>query len=139
MGDSASAYFFFGAPFTLPETEDGETEEMDEWEEKLAAARGAIKPVKEYTTDDPDYLTYWRAKRAILEAEYCAIDYACTYDESFPFVFLKSSMTRAEMGPPVPVTSLAITPDDVIKLVKFCQLLKIDAGDFGWHLAAFYG
>ncbi len=138
MGNSASAALFFGSPF------ESEDDEGSEWEERFAAASGILPPSEPYgdgsdNTIVAKYHAYWDLKNKLVREEPCAIGWAGTYDESSYYVYLKASKTSAEWGPPVPVITQEVTPDQIMELVKFCQLLGISHGTFGWYLAAFYG
>lgn len=131
---TAKAYLFFGASFKKPEGWSG----VYSWHDVLARARGWLPEVRAGASFEERHAP-WVESRRKLALEPCVVRYAGS--ACLPFACLRRSLLIADhISPILALPSLPhVTPDEVVELVEFCQFLEIEHGEFGWHLAAFYG
>jgi hypothetical protein len=140
MGSSPHGFVFWGIP--LPTDDYGERGETP-WEkhrarEFYAAKKGVMEPEKKYVSGDPDYIAYWQAKEALVQAEPCKISQTGYGDFERDIAYVKASYVEVEWSEVKPF-STEVNPEWEGQLRAFCEVMEIEWTEPGWYVGTRYG
>jgi hypothetical protein len=142
MGVDTNAIVFYG--FDLGE-EEGIWQSEDDIEDLIMKKMGYSAPIEPYDNGNESvvalYKNWWAKKREVLKTLGCEI--GCHGSDGYPgyFVAVSSKILTAYRGEPKLVSAdfLAITNEDITKLVNFCKLLEIPWQLPKWMLCSYWG
>lgn len=141
MGQSTNAILFFGIDLgedaELPWlAEDSEHEECEEF---LADKLVPNRPDCDYEGNEELFDVYWDKRHAVVKDLGCAVATHCSCDYPMHYIFLTGFRWIAKRGYPEEIVSRRlreVSPDDIEKLRKFCELLGIPWETPRWYLAS---
>ena len=138
MGTNTDAILFYG--FHADEGAWDEFIGENDWEDKFVEVSGRPAPKAEFSDDTKgDYVSYWKMKKAFVDAEPCQVDFHCSGSAAMPYACVKASKTVAWRGNPIQISSLAVDPTWDEALQTFAKKMGIPWQEPRWWLVSYWG